>query len=143
MVVAAAASLFHVSDSVISCVLQHRGISLIPNLQVYYLQEQGEGSHSLCELHPLTDLARLNLFIEPHKSHHHNKLITQGENKDDFFYYKVNCFLLCLCSCKMCPVNTFSAPHATECSKCNEVTEYAGMIFICDQYYCLLFSDVQ
>lgn len=29
-------------------------------------------------------------------------------------------------SCKMCPVNTFSAPHATECSKCNEVTEYAG-----------------
>ncbi|XP_078343658.1 endosome/lysosome-associated apoptosis and autophagy regulator family member 2-like isoform X2 [Oculina patagonica] len=29
-------------------------------------------------------------------------------------------------SCKMCPVNTFSGPHATECSKCNEVTEYAG-----------------
>ncbi|CAH3117900.1 unnamed protein product [Porites lobata] len=29
-------------------------------------------------------------------------------------------------SCKMCPVNTFSAPGALECSKCNEVTEYAG-----------------
>lgn len=29
-------------------------------------------------------------------------------------------------SCKMCSVNTFSGPGATECSKCNEVTEYAG-----------------
>ena len=28
----------------------------------------------------------------------------------------------------MCPANTFSAPGATECSKCNEVTEYAGKI---------------
>lgn len=26
----------------------------------------------------------------------------------------------------MCSVNTFSGPGATECSKCNEVTEYAG-----------------
>ncbi|XP_068712559.1 endosome/lysosome-associated apoptosis and autophagy regulator family member 2-like isoform X1 [Montipora foliosa] len=29
-------------------------------------------------------------------------------------------------SCKMCSVNTFSSGGATECSKCNEVTEYAG-----------------
>ena len=27
----------------------------------------------------------------------------------------------------MCGVNTFSAAGATECSKCNEVTEYAGI----------------
>ena len=27
----------------------------------------------------------------------------------------------------MCSVNTFSSGGATECSKCNEVTEYAGI----------------
>lgn len=29
-------------------------------------------------------------------------------------------------SCTMCSANTFSAAGATECSKCNELTEYAG-----------------
>lgn len=93
-----------VSDSVISCVLLHGGISLIPNLQVYYLQEYREGSHSLCELYPLTNLVRLNLFIEPHKSHHHNKVITQGENKDDFFFATkliVFCFVFAAVKCAL------------------------------------------
>jgi len=40
----------------------------------------------------------------------------------------------------MCPVNTFSASHATECSKCNEVTEYAGMKFIIIACY---FGDIK
>ena len=30
-------------------------------------------------------------------------------------------------SCTMCSANTFSAAGATECSKCNELTEYAGI----------------
>ena len=29
----------------------------------------------------------------------------------------------------MCSANTFSAAGATECSKCNELTEYAGMAY--------------
>ena len=36
----------------------------------------------------------------------------------------------------MCSANTFSAAGATECSKCNEVTEYAGIanVFITKRY---------
>ena len=50
---------------------------------------------------------------------------------------KLQSWIFFSCSCKMCPVNTFSAPHATECSMCNEVTEYAGMLL--SYYNYLLF----
>lgn len=70
-------------------------------------------------------------------------VITKGGNEDfyvnNFFTTKL-IFFFSPCSCKMCPVNTFSAPHATECSMCNEVTEYAGMLFIIIPCY---FGDME